>query len=211
MALIIPDDTAPGTQNAGVTRIYADATVRTVIRQADDQGNDTQITPIISASAAGQTISNTTRTYLTGSNVKIPVAKIVAGAIYRCVFSVTKTAAGNAASTIDVCVGTNGTTADTARVSFTKPAGTNATVDEMWVEIDIVCKTAGASGVLVGTLRIVHHGITVGHITTAVEVLQTTSGSFDLSVASLNLGVCFTAGASDNLTFSQVSAELLNC
>ena len=131
----LSDESTPATPAAGLTTFYGDATTLPVLRSVDDAGNDKQIGPIVNASTAGQTPAASTRTYLTGSNIAIPAIKLKVGAIYRCRFGMTKTGAGTALSTIDVCFGTAGTTADTARLSFTKPAGT-AVADEAWVDIE---------------------------------------------------------------------------
>src|SRR5207248_2482303 len=57
----------------------------------------------------GQTPAAATRTYLTGSNIAVPVGKLRIGTCFEWNFNMTKTGAGTAASTIDVAVGTAGT------------------------------------------------------------------------------------------------------
>jgi hypothetical protein len=175
----------------------------------DDAGIDYQVSEIQTASAAGQSPTAATRTYLTGSGVTVPVKKLVVGAIYRCRFAMTKTAAGTATSTIDVAVGTAGTTADTARLSFVKPAGTGV-ADEGWVDIYVTVKTIGASGVIVGEIIVNHNLATTGHMAQQCFIATVTSGAFDTTVANLVIGVCLTSGAADAITISQCMAELCN-
>lgn len=209
MSLKLPDAPAPSTPAAGFTEIYVDVNTKPHIRVVDDQGNNRPLFRLVNASAAAQTPVSVTRTYLTGSNIKVPKAGIVAGAVYKCKFSMTKTGAGIATSVIDIGVGVSGSGSDSARVSFTKQAGT-ANADEAWVEITMVVKTAGATGVLVGTCTILHHLVTTGHMQNAVDVLQNTSASVDLTTDGLNFGVCITTGAADVITITQVQAEFSN-
>src|SRR5256885_7519892 len=52
-------------------------------------------------STASQAPAATTRTYLTGSNITVPVGKLRIGTFFRWKFNMTKTGAGTATSTID--------------------------------------------------------------------------------------------------------------
>lgn len=207
------DEATPATPGSGVSTVYVDATTLPVLRMVDDAGNDKQLSPIYNASTAVQTPAATTRTYIAGSNITVPAIKMKVGAIYSCRFNMTKTAAGTATSTIDVAVGTAGTTADTARLSFTKPAGT-AAADEGWCEVHAVVKTIGASGVLVGEFTMGHNGFAAGagtgHAVIPYVAVNVTSGAFDTTVANLIIGVCLTSGASDAITITAVRAEYCN-
>jgi hypothetical protein len=86
----------------------------------------TGITNSAAGATGGQIIDAEARTYIVGSNVAITAGRIAVGTLFRWRFGMTKTAAGSAGSTIDIAFGIAGTTADTARVSFAKPAGTGA-------------------------------------------------------------------------------------
>lgn len=161
-------------------------------------------------STASQAPAATTRTYITGSNLAVPAGKLQIGTMFRWRFNMTKTAAGIAASTFDICVGTAGSTADTARVSFTKPAGT-AAADEGWV--DIIATVRGplsASGVVVGEFIMSHNLAATGHAVIPIVVVNTISAGFDITVANLIVGVCITSGASDAITIQMVQAEAIN-
>jgi hypothetical protein len=161
-------------------------------------------------STASQAPAAASRTYLTGSAITMPSGKIQIGTCFRWRMSVTKTAAGVAASTFDICFGTAGTTADTARVSFTKPAGT-AVVDEGFIEIMATCRGPLSSACIVaGNFRMIHNLAATGHLVISAAVVTTISAGFDVTGATLIAGVCVTSGAADAITFQQVQAEAWN-
>lgn len=165
---------------------------------------------LANASTANQTPAAAARTYITGSNIAVPATKLKIGTQFFWRFNMTKTAAGVAASTIDVAVGTNGTTADTARLSFAKLAGT-AAVDEGWVEVYAVVRgPLSAAGIMQGEMVVLHNGNTVGHMTIPLAVVNAISAGFDVTVASLIVGLCITTGAADAITISEVHAQALN-
>jgi hypothetical protein len=158
------------------------------------------------SSGTVQTPSAATRTYITGTKIALAIAgQLQVGAAFRWRFDIVKTGAGTATSTIDIAVGTGGTTADTARVSFTKPAGT-AVADSGYVQIDAVVRAIGASTVISGTIEVGHNLSTTGHMAQQQFVTTVDSGSFD-STTALFLGVCFTSGASDVITIKNVITE----
>ena len=163
----------------------------------------------INFSTGAQTPASTTRTYLTGSAIAIPATKLQIGSVLRWSFNATKTAAGTASSTFDVAFGTAGGTADTARISFTKPAGT-AVADEGWIEIDCIVRgPLSASGVAVGEFRLVHNLSATGHSTVPIVVLNTVSATFDLTVPTF-AGVAVTPGVAESYTIQQMSAQIWN-
>lgn len=200
---------APSTPAANKAVTYIDQSTAPTFRLKNEAGVDTVIAPICNQSTAGQTPAATTRTYITGSNLAVPSIKLQVGACFEWVMAITKTAAGTASSTFDICVGTAGTTADTARVSFTKPGG-SAAADEGVFTIRCTVKTIGATGVLVGEFTMIHNLASTGHAVIPCVAVTTTSSGFDMTVANLILGVCITSGASDALTISQVQARAWN-
>lgn len=198
---------APATNKV---ELYVSTDTPSLLRSVDDAGNNNPVSPITNYSTNAQTPAATTRTYIIGSALKVPVTKMKIGTMFRWTFNMTKTAAGTAASTFDIAVGTAGTTSDTARVSFTKPAGT-AAADEAFVEIvAIVRGPLSASGIMVGEFIMSHNLAATGHATIPVVVVNTVSSAFDVTVASLIVGLCITTGASDAITIQQVTAEALN-
>lgn len=164
------------------------------------------IFPSKNYSTADQAVSATTRTYITGSLLSIP-STLKVGTQFRWKFNMTKTGAGSASSTIDIAFGTAGTTADTARVSFTKPAGT-AVADEAWVDVIATVRSIGASGIVIGELLLVHNLASTGHATTPIVVVNAISSGFDMTANGLKVGLCITTGASDAITIKMVQAEI---
>lgn len=162
---------------------------------------------------ANQSVSSQTPfssdTYLTGSNVSIPSGAPYVGTIYRMTFDVVKTAAGTATPIITIRIGTAGTTADTARLTFTFAAGT-AAVDTGRFEVEALFRTVGATttAVLQGRANLVNNLTTTG-ISNAVKALQVTSSGFDSTVASSIIGASYNGGASAAHTVQLVRAELI--
>jgi hypothetical protein len=158
---------------------------------------------------AAQAPAATVRTYITGSAIGPFVAGTIAvGTVFKWAFDLTKTGAGSATSTFDICFGTAGTTADAAVVSFTKPAGT-AAADQGWVEITAVVKTASATGVVLGNFRLGHNLAATGHAQIPFVSVVTTSGATNLLTPTF-AGVCITSGTGDVITINQVDAQAIN-
>lgn len=160
-------------------------------------------------STAAQGAGFATDTYLTGSNVAIPSGYPVVGTSYRLWFSVSKTAAGTATPILIVRYGTAGSTADTARLTFTFGAGT-AAVDRGILEVLATFRTVGSgtSAVLQGTARLTSNLTTTG-LSNAVKALEVTSGGFDSTVASSIIGASYNGGASAAHTLQLVRSELI--
>ena len=168
---------------------------------------------IVNASTSVQTPSATVRTYLAGSAIAVPASKLQIGSIFRWEFDMTKTAAGVAVSTFDIAVGTAGTTADTARVSFTKSGGTAAAEAGM-VTLTAVCRgPLSAAGIFSGVFQLTHVGGATGltgHIQNVSQIVAAQSAGFDVTVANLIVGLCITTGAADVITIQQVLAMAFN-
>lgn len=201
--------TSISTPASGVIAVFSDSVSKRASLK-DDAGIVRTLGFLTNYSTASQAPAATTRTYITGSNIAIPSGKLQIGTCFRWTFNMTKTGAGTATSTIDVAVGTAGTTADTARVSFTKPAGT-AVIDEAYCEIVAICRgPLSASGVFSGEFFMVHNLQITGHAIIPCVVVNTISGTFDVTVANLIVGVCITTGTADAITIQQVTAEAWN-
>lgn len=191
------------TPSAGVTALFVD-TDRSCKRKTDTGYVNSYQNAI---STASQNMAAASRTYLNGSNIKVGSIKLQQGSMFRWRFNMTKTAAGIASSVFDIAVGVAGTIADTARCSFTKPAGT-AVADEAWVGINAIVRASGLNGILVAEFVLMHNLSATGHAPVPCVVLNSVSAPFDMTVANLNLGICVTPGASDNLTFQMVMSEV---
>lgn len=195
------------TPASGVGSVFFDTTNK-LLKTRNDAGFVSG--RIVNFSSTNQTPAAATRTYITGSALAVPTEKLQIGTLFRWRIAVTKDANGTAASTYDICFGTAGTTADTARVSFTKPAGT-AAADEGFIDIYATVRgPLSASGVVTGEFIMLHNGNTAGHMTIPMAVVQASSAGFDVTVANLIVGVCVTSGAADALTITQVQAEAIN-
>lgn len=161
-------------------------------------------------SVAAQALA-ATDTYLTGSSIAIPANSLKVGTRYHLIFNVSKTAAGVVAPIINVRFGTNGSTADTARLTFTFLAQT-AAIDVGTFEIFVTFRTVGSgtSAVMQGVGRVQHSLSTTGLQNLPSKVLTVTSAGFDSTVASSIIGVSVTPGTSAAWTVQQVQAELQN-
>lgn len=191
------------TPAAGISATYFDVLDKALKRRNDVGFTNSYVNNV---SVASQAPAAATRTYITGSNFKVTSIKLQVGSTFRWTFNMTKTAAGIAASTFDICFGTAGTTADTARISFTKPAGT-AIADEGKVVIECTIRSIGATGVAVGEFSMIHNLSATGHMIIPCAVVNTISAGFDMTVVGLNVGVCITTGAGDAITIQQVISE----
>lgn len=209
--LLLNEVGSASTPSAGKVRVYADTTGTPTLRMIDDAGNNRAVGLgiLMNYSVASQAPAAASRTYITGSRIDVPVNKLQVGTCFEWVFNITKTAAGVAASTFDICVGTAGTTADTARVSFAKPAGT-AVADQGTVVIRAVVRTIGATGVMAGDFTLTHNLAATGHALIPCVNVSTISAGFDMTVADLKVGVCITSGAADAITLQMVQAKAWN-
>lgn len=199
--------TSPGTPASGKSRVWFDSTSKQ-LKTTDDAGFNRG--GLSNFSTVNQSFTAATRTYMTGSNIAVPVTKLQIGSCFRWGFSLTKNANGTATSTIDICVGTAGTTADTARVSFTKPAGT-AVADEAWFQVMCVCRgPLSASGIFVGQMQMTHNLQITGHAVIPCVVVNTVSGAFDVTTAGLIVGLCITTGTADVCNTQIMQAEAWN-
>lgn len=168
------------------------------------------IQPVLFAqSVANQGAGFATDTYLTGSFIAFPAGGPKVGTIYRCRFSVGKTAAGTATPIIQVRTGTAQSTADTSRCSFTFSAGTAAT-DQGWFEIVVQFRTVGAStnAVAQGSCALTSQATT--GLSSLIKNVATTSAGFDSTTAGLGIGVSVNGGATASWTVNMVVAEIVN-
>lgn len=158
-------------------------------------------------SSVAQTPAAATRTQIAGTLLTVPQGGLKVGSIIKFKFNMTKTAAGTATSTFDVSFGTAGTVADTARVSFTKPAGT-AVVDDGDVEIILIVRSVSATGVLVGQF-VLQHGLDItGHAIINPVVVRVVAAGFDNRGEGNFIALNITSGAADAITIDMVEATL---
>lgn len=201
----------PATPAGGQAVVSINTTNKRLV-VTDDAGRAATVEGLFNASTANQT-GFAADTYVAGSNLTVPPALLRVGGTYYCSFDMVKTAAGTAATTVIIRFGTAGTTADTARLTFTFGTGTAAIdtgVFEVWAHV----RTSGASGVMVGMCRCTHHLAATGLVSTGASgtgIILVTSGSFDMTVASSIIGISFNGGGSYVGTNTVVQSRLTNC
>ena len=203
--------------SASPTFVDATLTGTTTIGSGATITSPTIVTPSISSlaknfSTAQVTAGYATDTYLVGSNIAMPTGGFLAGARYRCMFDLVKTAAGTAQLTITLRIGVAGTTADAAILSFAFAAGT-AAVDSGVVTIDAYFRTVGSgtSAVMVGECFVNHALAATGLISTGASgfgQLNVVSSGFDSTVAASIIGLSVNGGASFSGTNNMVRASL---
>lgn len=159
------------------------------------------------SSTAQQAFVAATRTAVLGTILKVPPGGLKVGARYFARFNIAKTAAGTAASTIDVAIGALATGLNTARLSFAKPAGT-AVADEGVVEVSFVVRSVSATGVIAGEMTLGHNLAATGHATVPFVAVSTVSAAFDNTAEDLYIAVCLTTGAADAITTEVADATL---
>lgn len=169
-----------------------------------------RVAPVVNASVSNQT-GFATDTYLAGSSILIPSARLQAKSIYRCKFNVSKTGAGTVAPVIIVRFGTAGTTADTARATLTFPAQT-AVIDEGFFDLTVVFRTVGSgtTAVIQATANLAHRLSVTGLSTGVSPTVTATSSGFDSTVASSIIGISVNGGTSAAWTVNSVIAEMSN-
>jgi hypothetical protein len=165
------------------------------------------------ASVSTVSASYAADTYLAGSCITIPTAGgWQVGTQYRLIFDLIKTAAGTAAFTITIRLGTAGTTSDAALITLTFGAGT-AAADTGLFEVLITFRTVGSgtAAVLRGLARCTHALSATGLISTGASgcgIVLGASGGFDSSTQT-KIGVSINGGTSFSGTCTMVQAELL--
>jgi hypothetical protein len=162
---------------------------------------------------ATQAIPAATLTKINGSEIAVPAgANIQVGSIFEWQIIATKTAAGVAARTFHVRLGTTGTTADTAIASFTSPLGT-AAADTAYIEILALCISIAANVATFECSFILSHNLaTTGWATTGNQVIApaTTNATLNISTAGLIISLSVTTGAAEAPTIRQVFAQAFN-
>lgn len=153
-----------------------------------------------------------TDTYLVGSNTLIPIGRLQAKSMYRCRWNAVKTAAGTATPIVQVRLGTNGSTADTSRVTHTFAAQT-AAVDEAHFEVRVTFRTVGSgTAAVIASTAILHHRLATTGFNNAggSDNEVGVSGGFDSTVSNLQIGLSVNGGTSASWTITQVQSELFN-
>jgi hypothetical protein len=144
--------------------------------------------------------------YVTNSNLLIG-GRLKVGTIFRWNIHMTKTAAGTATPAMIVRFGTAGAVGDTARCTLAGPAQT-AAVDEAVFQVEAVVWTYSATGTVRAQAGIKHSAAVAAGFGEMFDGV--TSGTFDLTVAGLQVGLSMNPGASAAWTYNLVTAEAFN-
>lgn len=165
---------------------------------------------IINQSTADQAVGASVTNYITNSSLAVPVGKLRIGSWFRWKFWVDKTAAGTVALIFLVKIGTLGTTGDTTLFTITLGVGT-AAVDTGWMDLTVICRgPLSSSGLFLLEAMFDHSLATTGINNVQRQTQQTVSSAFDVTTASLILGLAVTTGASWALTFRGITGEAFN-
>jgi hypothetical protein len=149
--------------------------------------------------------------YLTGSAITIPAGALIAGTRYRCVFDVSKTAAGVAPPVLRLRFGSAAALTAAALVSLSFPDQT-AAVDEGRFSLEATFRRVGAgTGAQVQVVGALTHTLAAGGLSTgAGPVRRATSAGFSSDLANAVIGVSVLAGTGAAWTVSLVQARLEN-
>lgn len=208
--LLIDTQTVPAVPAAGKLVVFPNSTTKQLVAR-DDSGKFATLSGSLRNWNTADVVANAADTYLTGSGITVPTGQALqVGTTFRWTFGMTKTAAGTAAPVWIVRVGTAGTTADTARVTFTSPSLQTAAIDTGMVDIVCILRNVGGAGVLQGILTLHHALATTGFASLGSVVVQAGSVGFDTTVAGTIVGVSVNPGASGVWTHQVVMAEGLN-
>lgn len=206
------EQSAPSTPSSGYGTIWPDGTSPQWFTK-DDAGRVWGQS--FNAAVASQGAGFSSDTYVTNSDILIPSFGFQAKTGFTWRVSASKTAAGAATPIYSIRIGSNRTTADTARLQLTGPAQT-AVADIGTLFIMVTVRTVAASGVIQGTAWWAHRGtaasstIGTGFANDGTGHVEGTSAGFDNSaLGGSYVGLSIDGGASAAWTLTQVRAEAL--
>lgn len=205
---LIDTQGTPAAPGAGKMLVYPDSSSKQYTAR-NETGRCFSFDGVIRNWNPADVVANAADTYLTGSSLAVPQHLLQAGATFKWRLGCTKSAAGVAAPTWNIRVGTLGTVADASRVLFTGPAQT-AVVDAATIEINAILRNTGAAGVLAAFFELTHNLATTGFAISQNVVLQATSAGFDTTVANLIVGLSCNPGAAGVWTHQVIAAEMAN-
>lgn len=161
-------------------------------------------------SLAGQAPSPTNDVYLLNSNIAVPEWGLSAGVWIRWTLIYGKSAAGTAARTIVLRVGTAGNEGDASLASYT--SGTPSGVADVgWHQFTLILRTTGGSATSNISERFIHNLSTTGLTNTNETIVTQAAGStFNSATANLIFGISMTVGTGETLTVYQVLSEVYN-
>jgi hypothetical protein len=208
----------PAAPAASKLAIFADTTSTPRIRAIDDAGTTFTLLDsnhnswlLTNGSTAAVSAGYASDTYLAGSSIVIPAAGLwKAGTCYYCVFDMTKTGAGTGQASLNLRIGTAGTTSDSAVCTQTYTAGTanaDTGIWECWANFRSV--GSGTSAVVQLVTRVTKNLTTTGLInSTNINLYTLTTSSGFNSTTSTTIGLSFNGNTSFSGTNTIVQAQL---
>lgn len=151
-------------------------------------------TKYASPAVADQAITAATLTLITGSKITPANDTFSIGQIFTWRIAGTKTAAGTAANSFFIRIGTAGTTADGIVATFTTGLGT-AVADNFMIEIVMVIRTLGAAATASAYCFITHNLQITGFLVIPNAVIPGTMAAFNSTVRAQFVTVSVTTGA----------------
>lgn len=146
-------------------------------------------------------------TYVTGSSLQIPTGGMVAGMRFVWQIGAAKTAAGTATAVYNVRIGSNQTTADTARLAISGLTAQTGVTDAGVLTIVVVVRSVSATGVIAGACG---WAASRGGAAGFGGGNHLVSSTFDNSnLAGQFIGLSINGGASAAWTVHHVYAELV--
>ena len=167
----------------------------------------------VAVGTAGQAISAATLTLITGSVLAVPPQGFQLGLSIKWRVVLAKTsAAGTAARTFFIRIGTTGTTADAVVATITSAAGTGV-ADNGIFEFDLtIVGPLGATCAALAEMWMTHNLAATGLCTLPSEVLVSGSGvvmaTFNSTTAQQFISLSVTTGAAETLTIWKCSATV---
>ena len=211
--LLVDVQSVPATPSAGQAVIFVDSTAK-ILCTKDDTGLVHARSE--SGSTAAQGAGFATDTYVTGSSLVIPSFSMQARTLLQWTLSASKTGAGTATPIYVIRIGANQTTADTARLTLTGPAQT-AIADIGTLNIRVIVRSVGASGVLQGTAWWNHRGTAANTTTSGTGFANDSTGHVEGTAAGFDnsalggqfVGLSINGGTSASWTVTQVGIEAI--
>jgi hypothetical protein len=212
--VVLDEESLPTTPASGSAAAWFDTTGNGLFCTRDDSGRvaaRTRNASIAAQSAGGFAVD----TYVTDSDLLIPSFGLQVRTTFTWQISASKTAAGVATPIYVVQFGANRSTADTDRLTLTGPAQT-AVIDIGTLNILVVVRSIGASGVLQGTAWWDHRGTAANTTTSGTGFandvtghVEATAAGFDMSaLAGQYVSLSINGGGSAAWTVTQVRAEV---
>jgi hypothetical protein len=168
------------------------------------------ISRVGAVSVADQVIAPATLTLIIGSVIPAPAQGFSAGLTFRWKLGMTKSAAGIAARTFFIRIGTAGTIADPVVATFTNAAVGTAAIDQATIEAELTVRTLGGAAAAIAYLTLFHNGNTVGFLTVPLSVTPGTMATWNSALAGQFVSLSVTTGAAETITVQECIAECLN-